>query len=568
MKIKAERSSFRPYPVTKLRVIFNDRDERVAILPALEEILNYSTKNSTNPLNRYGTVELTTPPSPYIVGKLISTFAAEFADEDTKNWYREAQAVRVKAKKYANDTHVTPETEHLRPLQRAGARFGYAMKRILCADDTGTGKTYTSLAIADQLMKQSPNYHVIVFTLKNVVPQWLDFAATLLKTPCEIHDLSNPKNRRDRFAEIARLPGRHVIVANWEVLNFHRDELVRSKWDFVIGDEAHVLCNRKAQKTRNLNDVFRTSDPRAIFLTGTPIEKGPGDMWSLLHLLDPTLFSSYWAFFNYFTKVEADPYTQTVKVVGARNRAILRDILSPYYIRRSLAEMSAEVTAPTLGKAHCVLTPEHRRIYNMIEKGLIDKHSELTRDDTTSIGQFVGARQAAIHTQLVSLVDTPSVKIERLIETIYGADPEAYHVVFSSFRLGVDLIVASLEKAGLKCSKFYGGEDPKIHRDFVKGQSTRVLVATPESLGTGIDGLQIARYMHFVDIPWSHRIWRQTIARIVRIGAEGDAYVLHYVAKDTVDSDVWDLISGKATTFDEVVVSRRIIDRLKPIEKK
>lgn len=549
--------------VARLEMQFDNPKERREALSRYVSILNYSTQH--NPLaDENAPIEPILPPTPYIVSQLVREGAQ--CHEDTKLWLAAEVQKRVRARKYANDTHETPETAHLRPSQRSGSRFAYAMKRILCADDTGTGKSWTALTVAGAILKQNPCAKILIFTPKNLIIQWKAFAERLLGNTVSIYTLTDSRLRKGKYTEIMSTRRAAVAIVNWESLLSDEDELlsVSNRWSFIIGDEAHALSNRKAKRTLAMGKMLKDHTGHVLLLTGTPIERGPGDMWSLLNLLYPDVFTSYWAFFNYFTALDINKFTGYSTITGVKNKAILEDVIRPFYIRRTLEEIAPEIQEPQLVQEIIELSAEENKIYGMVARGHLDKQHILTRDDTTEVGRLVGARQAAIATQLVSTIKTPSSKLERLTIKIQSA-PDAYHLVFCNFRAGCDLIEQTLLEAEIPCDLYYSKRDPEIFRNFAKGKSSKVLIATPDSLGTGADGLQIARYMHFIDVPWSHRLWKQSIARLVRIGAATAAIIYHYIAKGTVDEAVWSLIENKSETFDEVVVTRALLDGKKPI---
>jgi len=101
--------------------------------------------------------------------------------------------------------------------------------------------------------------------------------------------------------------GRFTII-NYDILkNFHTlgkfdnpeeySNFLQENYDLIILDEAHIIKNPKAQRTKLMNDIVEKSGVEKVWLlTGTPIANRPMDFFNLLKLVSSPLGGN-WKFY-------------------------------------------------------------------------------------------------------------------------------------------------------------------------------------------------------------------------------------------------------------------------------
>ena len=77
-----------------------------------------------------------------------------------------------------------------------------------------------------------------------------------------------------------------------------RQSILMPSW--TINDEAKRLRNIKSQAYEAERPFAALAKLGTLFLEGTPTKRGPIDFWTMLNLIDPKLFKSYWQFMNHF----------------------------------------------------------------------------------------------------------------------------------------------------------------------------------------------------------------------------------------------------------------------------
>lgn len=521
---------------------------------------------AANPYAKYGSgknSDFTFPPSLLMARKLVGEHGAT-PDERTALWMTQQANVQALARKAAQDTREIASFPELLPFQRSGARFLRVCKRVLLGDDTGLGKTVMSLVASQRILREGGN--VLILTVKGLIPQWRhEIERWKIEVPGGIIDLGKAQGRKDKFVQASRVKGA-IVLMNWDALVTLRQYLSTTHWSIVIGDEAHFVKNRKAQRSAAMMTLCKNAD-YVWLMTGTPLEKSPADLWSLLHMLDPETFSSYWAFWGAFVDAYTD-FRGNVVVKGAKNTPVLHDLMQRMYLRRLRADELKDVKEPQHIHLEVELTKGERKVYDQIEEGAfidsvtVDGHQQTIEEwmgSTTTVGRLIHARQAAIAPgTIIPEFGIQSSKLDALEGLLQSFGDTDRVVIFTSFRAPCDLIK---ERLGEQAVVYLADRSPVLYQTFSRGEGPRFLVTTPFSLGVGAN-LQVARAIVFVDCPWSYTQYRQACARIVRIGQVYEALIYHLHAKDTVDDAIHEMLLAKADTFNEVAVARRVIDRL------
>lgn len=519
-----------------------------------------------NPYDRFtpALADFTFPPSLWVVRHLVKEYGAKLTPE-TSQWATSLNQRHQQAKTAATTPEPIEGYPELFPFQCSGVTFLRQCQRVLMGDDTGLGKTAMSLIAAKPLLERGGN--VLVLTVKGLIPQWMqEIKRWRINPPGGVINLGKAQKRKEKFLPAARTKGA-IVLMNWDALVSLHTLLPKSKWSVVIGDEAHLVKNRKAKRSMAMVPLCKNAK-NVWLMTGTPLEKSPADLWMLLHILYPEQFTSYWAFYGAFVNSEID-YTGNIVIKGAKNTPILHDIMKPLYIRRLRADELKDVKEPQLIHIPVELTPAEKKVYDKIEKGafidtLTGADGELIPVEewvgsSTAVGRLIHARQAAISPGLIlPEYNGDSSKIDALVDLLSTFDEHDRVVIFSSFRAPCELVQ---ERLGKDAIVYFADKGAEIYQTFAEGKGPRFLVTTPFSLGVGAN-LQVARAMVFLDCPWSYTQYRQACARIVRIGQVYEALIYHLQAVGTVDQDVQEMLTMKADTFNEVAVARRVLDRL------
>ena len=105
-------------------------------------------------------------------------------------------------------------------------------------------------------------------------------------------------------------------IINWDILTYWQDELAKTGFECLIGDEAQAIGNpesRRALAFRHLAAVI----PECIVMSGTPARSRPAQFWTMLSCVDPTMFPNYRSYLWRYTNPKSSLWGITFE--GARN---------------------------------------------------------------------------------------------------------------------------------------------------------------------------------------------------------------------------------------------------------
>ena len=135
-------------------------------------------------------------------------------------------------------------------------------------------------------------------------------------------------------------------------------------WRLVVLDEAQAIKNPAAKQTRAAKALKAEA---RIALTGTPVENGLGDLWSIFDVINPGLLGS------------AKQFAAYAKRLGERAEnpyGPLRELVRPYILRRMKTDRAviADLPDKTEVTAHCHLSRRQAALYAQavaeLERGL------------------------------------------------------------------------------------------------------------------------------------------------------------------------------------------------------
>ena len=169
-----------------------------------------------------------------------------------------------------------PELEY-KPYQRAGISYALQRKDTLIGDEMGLGKTIQALGFVNKLGDAVRNVLVVgpatlSFNWKLEAEKWL-LGRWLIFVPRSGED-AVPEQPGDQ---------KLLVVTNYDKV-VGESKLTASLarvWDVAVFDEAHALKNPRSQRSLAVlgeRGLLQRAH-RALFLTGTPIENFPKEMW-------------------------------------------------------------------------------------------------------------------------------------------------------------------------------------------------------------------------------------------------------------------------------------------------
>ncbi|KAF5402100.1 DNA excision repair protein ERCC-6 [Paragonimus heterotremus] len=194
-----------------------------------------------------------------------------------------------------------------------------------------------------------------------------------------------------------------VLLTTYNTLVAYQDYLtaVDSSWSYLILDEGHKIKNPDAEVT---HAVKRFTTQHRLILSGSPVQNNLRELWSLFDFVCPGRLGPLPEFMQQF----AIPITQggyasasPLQVETAyRCACILRDLLTPFLLRRLKADVRIQLPSKSEQVLFCRLTNYQRQLYEEFTE------SQLCKDLLNGKGNVFSAltmlRKLCNHPDLVT----------------------------------------------------------------------------------------------------------------------------------------------------------------------
>ena len=167
-------------------------------------------------------------------------------------------------------------------------------RRLLIADDVGLGKTIETGMVIRELVTRGLTQRILIVCPAGLVKNWQRELRECFRLHFDVFGLDF------RDSGIAWETHHRVIISIDTAKQPRRMErlLAGPNWDMVIFDEAHHLTRKrygkKTETTQNYRfaEAIRGHTRDLLFLSATPHQGDAYQFWSLIQLLDDSLFES------------------------------------------------------------------------------------------------------------------------------------------------------------------------------------------------------------------------------------------------------------------------------------
>ena len=445
--------------------------------------------------------------------------------------------------------------------------------------DMGLGKTPTMLAHIYLTRGNGPS---LVAAPPAVVGNWASEARRFVPgLRVVVHHGPNrtPLERVPAMVERADL-----VVSTYGTTMRDLDVLEKVEWSTVVLDEAQAIKNPASETAQQL----RRLDARCrVTLTGTPIENGLGDLWSIMDFCNPGLLGARNRFIAEMSKASKKPGTDPADDAGSNGSEAPNSSQAPaapkaaaagegalaalngiLVFRRTKAEpaIAAELPDRIDELDHCTMTAEQIGLYQAVLDELV------VRTETTADGgpERRGAVLAAI-TALKQICNHPVnyeddggpldgrsgklARLEQIMGQVFAASERM--LIFTHFATWGERLATHLtERTGLPISCYHGGlargARDRLVQSFQNGRGPGALVLSLKAGGTGLN-LTAANHVVLYDRWWNPAVEDQARDRAWRIGQRNTVVCHRLACPGTVDDRVEEVVAGKRRIADMVL---------------
>ncbi len=436
----------------------------------------------------------------------------------------------------------------LYPYQREGVEFLLNTGgRAILADEMGLGKTVQALAVAEMIEP----WPVVVVAPKSLLGVWRDEIARFFPHRTVQVVASEEDLRNDNY---------HFYLVNYERIISRRKKgvsgkraissvlrrLERKRSALLILDEAHYVKSRRSQRTKAVCKLSGSIE-FCLMLTGTPLLNRLSELYSLLHILEPTLWNSFWDYAIRYCAATKGYFGWDVS--GASNVEELRGRLYPYMIRRRKDEVMKDLPDLVIQRIHLELSPPQRREYRQAFDEFFNWLLE--NYDPQRAFAAMGAEALTKVTYLKQLL--ARFKMMSISDLLEGASSKV--VVFSQYLA----VVRELHKKYPNSITLTGATrdvSSQVNR-FQTDDTIQYLFSTTKKGGLGIT-LTAANTVIFADLMWTPADHDQAMARLHRIGQKNSVHAFYLTFDDTLEDCIFKLLEEKQRVISAVLEDEEV----------
>jgi superfamily II DNA or RNA helicase len=440
----------------------------------------------------------------------------------------------------------------LRQYQKEGFHWLRFLQKYnfggILADDMGLGKTVQVLTLIKSLAKDTPT---LVVCPRSLIYNW---AAEIEKFYPGTRYLVYHGTPEERETMRAAFYDREFIITTYDILGRDAEELRNCPFFYCILDEAQHIKNHQTQRAK---EVKRIKAKHRLVMTGTPIENGLDELWSVFDFLMPGYLESQPKFTaRYVTPLKKSGEQTVLK--------LLKQKVSPFILRRKKEEVLTELPEKVVALQNVYMTKLQEDTYRAILEDLKDKILEsintngLAGSRITVLAALTKLRQVCNHPKLVlpqTDPDLESGKLDTLMELIHEAiDAGHKMVVFSQFVKMLKIIEGRLSGADISYEYLDGSTRDRMERinHFNESPEIPVFLISLKAGGVGIN-LTSADIVIHVDPWWNPMVENQATDRVHRMGQTNQVMVYKLITIGTVEEKIIQLQKRKKSIFDAVI---------------
>ena len=441
----------------------------------------------------------------------------------------------------------------LRPYQVDGFRWLTRLAHWgaggVLADDMGLGKTLQALALLVDRAALGP---ALVVAPTSVAWNWRDEARRFAPTLRFV--LHN--EAVDRDAQLASLGAGDVLVVSYGLLVRDVESLRVRSFATIVFDEAQGLKNAGTQRFRaatRLDGAFK------LALSGTPIENHLGELWSLFAAVFPGLLGPW----EHFRDRHATPIERGLDPDAA---PALARVISPFLLRRTKAEVEAELPARTEIRVPVVLSAAEWEMYEDARlatlSDLESSRSALKEQQrrVQVLAALTKLRLLACHPRLYDRTsEVPSSKLARLLDLVDELTAEGHRtLIFSQFTSHLALVREALEARGLTYLELDGSTAPRARAARVKAFQAGTAPLFLISLKAGGVGLNLTAATNVIHLDpwWNPAVEDQASDRAHRLGQTKPVTIYRLVSLGTLEEEMLRLHADKRALVAKVLAGK------------
>jgi SWI/SNF-related matrix-associated actin-dependent regulator 1 of chromatin subfamily A len=453
---------------------------------------------------------------------------AKFFEEDQLSEFWVPKSSLIKSQTTKDITVDYSKYSHRPPLQHQKEAIEKltGSRRYILADDMGLGKTTSTIIAA----LETGSKKILIVCPASLKINWQ-------------REIENYTDRSVYICEGKKFSTEHdFVIVNYDIIkNFHNPKnpneslITQSNFDLVIMDEAHMVSNTQAQRTKVINS-FVKGIKYVWLLTGTPMTSRPMNYYNLLSIIESPVAQNWMAYaIRYCQGYQFRAGNRKVwNVSGASNLEELRDRTSKQVLRRLKEDV--------LDLPEKIISPIYLRLKSKEYEEVMgeyydwyDKNPDESSSLTVQFSKLMKVRKIIANEKVNQTIEIAENIIEQGKKVI----------IFTNFTDTLQLIHNHFKKE----SVYLDGSCSKQQRQysvdqFQENEKIKVFVGNLKAAGVGLT-LTSAEVVIMNDLSFVPAEHSQAEDRAYRYGQKNNVIVYYPLFDNTIEGVIYDILNNK-----------------------
>lgn len=405
----------------------------------------------------------------------------------------------------------------------------------LLADDMGLGKTLQVL----QYLHEKEAWPAVVVCPAFLKLTWEREAGRLLSIPSFILNGKNPPTGGFGF-------NHKLYIINYEIIQYWIEYIRKLKPLALIMDECHYIKNRGAKRTKIVRTLAKHV-PIRVGVSGTPLLNRPAELFPVLNVLRPELYSSFFPFAMRYCNPKRLPWGWNYN--GASNLGELhRKMKRTCLIRQRKKDVLTEL--PDKNRIVLPMEMENKKDYLEASQDFIawlrkespgKVHAALKAESLVRLGYL---KRLAALSKIKSVLNWIDNYFERSNDklVLFCIHQKIIQIIHERYKTKTVMVdgTTPMRKRQQYVDAFQTNKEVKLFLGQIKAAGVGLTLTAASTVG-------------FVELDWVPANHAQAEDRIHRIGQKESCDIFYFVAQDTIEIDLCDIIQDKQSILSQTL---------------
>jgi len=356
-------------------------------------------------------------------------------------------------------------------------------------------------------------------------------------------------SKKQREEKLNKFEEYDLLITSYALVRNDLEQYQEMALDICIIDEAQHIKNPSSKTAKALKSL---DIKRKFALTGTPIENGLIELWSIFDFIMPQYLGG-------MTKFKSK-YELPIK---NNEPTSLQSMVQPFIMRRLKGDVLKELPDKIENKLIVDLNDEQKKVYmahlNRYKEELhkIYQRDGYQKSHMKTLAALTRLRQICLDPSLfLDHYDGGSSKLDLLKELLDELIAGGHRVlIFSQFTSMLANVKSLLEEQNI--GYFYlDGKTKALERSVLVDKynegENEVFLISLKAGGTGLNLTGADTVIH-CDPWWNPAVEDQATDRAHRIGQEKTVHVIKIVTKGTIEEKIYELQDRKKALINQVI---------------